>query len=119
MAAVDVENFDFDVEISEEINLDIVLSSKDESLENIMTEEDMNTGEYENLHLIPDITFVKEDNVFLVIHEQQDVELRFVKDPVETTIHKFPPKSSVERALFICKKMYKKISVKGNISKTC
>ena len=80
MAAVDVESIDFDVEISEEIDLDIVLAIIDESLEIIVTEEDVNTEEYDILDRIPDITFVKEDNVFLVIHEQQDVELTFVKD---------------------------------------
>ena len=68
----------FDLEISEESDLDIVLASIDESLE-IMTEEDVNPEEYENLDCILDITLVKEDNVLLVIH---DVELRFVKDPV-------------------------------------
>ena len=69
-----------------------------------MTEEDVNTEECENLGRIPDITFVKEDDVFLVIHEEHDVELRFVEDPVQTTIYKLPPKSSVEKAVFICKK---------------
>ena len=73
MAAVDMENIDFDVEISEESDLDIVLGSIDESLEIVMTEKDVYTEEYENVDRIPDITFVKEDNVFLVIHEQQDV----------------------------------------------
>ena len=68
----------FDLEISEESDLDIVLASIDESLE-IMTEEDVIPEEYENLDCILDITLVKEDNVLLVIH---DVELRFVKDPV-------------------------------------
>ena len=70
MAAVDVESIDFDVEISEESDLDIVLASIDESLEIVVTEEDVNTEEYDILDRIPDITFVKEDNVFLVIHEQ-------------------------------------------------
>ena len=97
----------FDLEISEESDLGIVLASIDESLEIVMTEEDVNPEEYENLDCIPDITFVKEDNVLLVIHEQHDVELRFVKDPVQTTIHKLPPKSSVERAVFVCKKCSK------------
>ena len=97
----------FDLEISEESDLDIVLASIDESLEIVMTEEDVNPEEYENLDCKPDITFVKEDNVLLVIHEQHDVELRFVKDPVQTTIHKLPPKSSVERAVFVCKKCSK------------
>ena len=70
MAEVDMKNINFDVEISEESDLDIVLASIDESLEIVMTEEDVNTEEYENLDHILDITFVKEDNVFLVIHEQ-------------------------------------------------
>ena len=68
MAAVDVENIDFDVEISEESNFHIVLASIDESLEIIGTEEYVNTYENEILDCIPGITFVKEDNVFLVIH---------------------------------------------------
>ena len=82
MPAVDIENIDFDVEISEESDLDIVLASIDESFETVMTEEDVNTEEYEKLYRIPGITFVKEDNVFLVIDQQHNVELRFVKDPV-------------------------------------
>ena len=49
MAAVDIENMDFDVEISEESDLHIVLASLDESLEILMTVEDVNTKEYENL----------------------------------------------------------------------
>ena len=49
MAAVDIENMDFDVEISEESDLHIVLAGLDESLEILMTEEDVNTKEYENL----------------------------------------------------------------------
>ena len=81
--------------ISEESDLGIVLASIDESLGIVVTEEDVNTEEYEKLDRIPDITFVKEDDVCLVIHEQHGVELRFVKDPVLTKIHKFPPKSSV------------------------
>ena len=48
MAAVDIENMDFDVEISEESDLHIVLASLDESLEILMTVEDVNTKEYEN-----------------------------------------------------------------------
>ena len=64
MALVDIENIDFDVEISKESDLGIVLASIDESLEIVMREEDVNTEEYENLDRIPDITFVKEDNVF-------------------------------------------------------
>ena len=107
MSAVNVENINFDLEISEESDLDIVLASIDESLEIVMTEEDVNPEKYENLDCIPGINFVKEDNVFLVIHEQHNVELRFVKDPVQTTIHKLPPNSSVERAVFICKKCTK------------
>ena len=103
MAAVDKENIDFDVEISEENDLDIVLASTDKSLETVMTEEDVNTEEYENLDRIPNITSVKEDSVFLVIHEQHDVELRFVRHPVQTTIHKLPPKLSAERSAFIWK----------------
>ena len=47
MPAVDIENINFDVEISEESDLDIVLASIDESLETVMTEEDVNTEEYE------------------------------------------------------------------------
>ena len=70
MAEVDMKNINFDVEISEESDLDIVLASIDESLKIIMTEKDVNSEEYENLDHILDITFVKEDNVFLVIHEQ-------------------------------------------------
>ena len=113
MATVDVENIDFDVEISEESDLDIVLASIDESLEIIVTEEDVNTEENEILDCIPDITFVKEDNVFLVIHEQHNVELTFVKDPVQTTINKLPPKSSVKRAIFVCKKCTKNFQLKA------
>ena len=113
MAAVDIENIDFDVEISEKSDLDIVLANIDERLEIVMTEEDVNTGEYENLDRITDITFVKDDNVFLVIHEQHNMELRFVKDPAQTTIHKLPPKSSVERAVFICKKCTKNFQLKA------
>ena len=109
MATVDIENMDFDIEISEESDL----------LEIVLTEKDVNTEEYKILDRIPDTTFVEEDYVFLAIHEQHDVELTFAKDPVQTTIHKLPPKSSVERVVFICKKMYKKLSVKSNISKTC
>ena len=70
MAEVDMKNINFDVKISEESDLDIVLASIDESLKIIMTEKDVNSEEYENLDHILDITFVKEDNVFLVIHEQ-------------------------------------------------
>ena len=46
MAAVDIENIDFDLEISEESDLDLVLVSIDESLEIVATEEDVNTEEY-------------------------------------------------------------------------
>ena len=54
MAAVDIENINyFDVEISEESDLDVVLASIDESLEVVVTEEDVNTGEYEILDPIP------------------------------------------------------------------
>ena len=113
MPAVDIENIDFDVEISEESDLDIVLASIDESFETVMTEEDVNTEEYEKLYRIPGITFVKEDNVFLVIDQQHNVELRFVKDPVQNTIHKLPPKSAVERAVFICKKCTKNFQLKA------
>ena len=109
MATVDIENMDFDIEISEESDL----------LEIVVTEKDVNTEEYKILNRIPDTTSVEEDNVFLAIHEQHDVELTFAKDPVQTAIHKLPPKSSVERVVFMCKKMYKKLSVKSNISKTC
>ena len=66
MAAVDIENIDFDVEISEESDLDIALASKDESLEIIVTEIDVNIEENETLDCIPDITFVKEYNFFFV-----------------------------------------------------
>ena len=107
MAAVDIGNINFDVDISEESDLNIAFASINESLEIVVAEEDVNTEEYKILDRIPDITFVKEDNVLLVIHEQHDVELRFVKDPVQTTIHKLPPKSSVERAIFVCKKCSK------------
>ena len=64
MAAVDIENISFDVEISEGSDLDIVLASIDESLKIVMTEEDVNTEEFENLDRIAEVTFVKEDNVF-------------------------------------------------------
>ena len=64
MAAVDIENISFDVEISEESDLDIVLASVDESLKIVMTEDDVNTEEFENLDRIAEVTFVKEDNVF-------------------------------------------------------
>ena len=113
MAAVDIENISFDVEISEESDLDIVLASVDESLKIVMTEEDVNTEEFENLDRIAEVTFIKEDNVFWVIHEQHTVELSFVKDLVQTTIHKLPPKSSVERVVFICKKRTKNLQLKA------
>ena len=103
MATVDIENMDFDVEISEESDI----------LEIVLTEKDVNTEEYKILDRIPDTTFVEEDYVFLAIHEQHDVELTFAKDPVQTTIHKLPPKSSVERVVFICKKMSKKFQLKA------
>ena len=103
MATVDIENMDFDVEISEESDF----------LEIVVTEKDVNTEEYKILGRIPDTTFVEEGNVFLAIHEQHDVELTFAKDPVQTTIHKLPPKSSVERVVFICKKMSKKFQLKA------
>ena len=41
-----------------------VLASVDESLKIVMTEEDVNTEEFENLDRIAEVTFVKEDNVF-------------------------------------------------------
>ena len=96
MAEVDIENIDFAVEISEESDLDIVLAIIDESLEIVMT-------------------FVKEDNVFLVTHAQHNLELSFVKDSVQTTIHKLelPPKPFVERSVFICKKCTKNFQLKG------
>ena len=103
MATVDIENMDFDVEISEESDF----------LEIVVTEKDVNTEEYKILGRIPDTTFVEEGNVFLAIHEQHDVELTFAKDPVQTTIHKLPPKWSVERVVFICKKMSKKFQLKA------
>ena len=78
-----------------------------------MTEEDVNTEENEILDRIPDITFVKEDKVFLVIDEQHNLELTFVKDPIQTTIHKLPPKSFVKRAIFICKKCIKNFQLKA------
>ena len=46
ISAIDIENIDFDVEISEESDLDIVSASIDESLEIVVTEEDVNTEEY-------------------------------------------------------------------------
>ena len=49
MAAVDIENINFDLEISEESDLDLVLVSIDESLEIVATEEDVNTEEYKIL----------------------------------------------------------------------
>ena len=113
MAAVNIENIDFDVEISEENDLDIVLGSIDGSLEIIVTGEYVNTEENKNLDRKPDITFVKEDIVFLVIHEQHDVKLTFVKNTVQTTIRKLPPKSSVDRAIFICKKSTKNFQLKA------
>ena len=113
MAAVDIGNINFDVDISEESDLNIAFASINESLEIVVAEEDVNTEEYKILDRIPDITFVKEDNVLLVIHEQHDVELRFVKDPVQTTIHKPPPKSSAKRAVFIYKKWKKTFQLKA------
>ena len=113
MATVDVENINFDVEISEESDLDIVLASIDESLEIFVTEEDVNTEENEVLDCIPDKTFVKEDNDFLVILEQHDVELTFAKDVVQTTIHKLSPKPSVKRAIFVCEKCTKNFQLKA------
>ena len=77
MAAVDIENIDFDVKSSEESDLDIVLVNIDENFEIVETEGDVNTEEYEILDHIPEITFVKEGNVFLVIHEKHDVDLTF------------------------------------------
>ena len=67
MVAVGVENIGFDVEISEESDLDIMLASIDESLEKVM-KEDVNTEEYEILHRIPVVTFIKEDNGFLIMN---------------------------------------------------
>ena len=113
MAAVDTENIVFDVEIAEESDLDIVLASIDEILEIIVTEKDVNTEENEILDCIPDITFVKEYNVFLVTHKQNNVELTFVKDPVQTAMHKLPPKSFVKRAIFICKKCTRNFQLKA------
>ena len=46
ISAIDIENIDFDVEISEESDLDIVSASIDESLEIVVKEEDVNTEEY-------------------------------------------------------------------------
>ena len=43
MASADIENIDFDVEIYEESDLDIVLASIDKSLEIVVSEEDVNT----------------------------------------------------------------------------
>ena len=113
MAAVDIENIDFDVEISEENDLDIVLGSIDGSLKIIVTGEYVNTEENKNLDRISDTTFVKEDIVFLVIHEQHDVKLTFEKDKVQTTIRKLSSKSSVDRAIFICKKSTKNFQSKA------
>ena len=36
-----------------------------------------------------------------------------MKDLVQTTIHKLPPKSSVERVVFICKKRTKNFQLKA------
>ena len=66
MAAVDIKKINSDVEISEESDLDIALASKDESLEIIVTEIDVNIKENETVDCIPDITFVKEYNFFFV-----------------------------------------------------
>ena len=93
--------------------------SIDESLEIVVTEEYVITEEYEILDRQADITFVKEINVFLVIQEQHDMELTFVKDLVQTMIHKLPPNSSIERAVFLCKKCTKKFQLESNISKAC
>ena len=41
------------------------------------------------------------------------MKLRFVKDMIQTTIHKLPSKSSVERAGFICKKCTKNFQLKA------
>ena len=49
--------------------MNIVFASVDENLEIAVTEEDVNTEEYEILDRILAITFVKKDNVFLVIHK--------------------------------------------------
>ena len=77
------------------------MASIDESLEIVVTEKDVNTEENEILDRMPDITFVKEDKVFLVIDEQRNLELTYVKDPIQTTIHKLPPKSlSKEQYLY-------------------
>ena len=46
MVAVNIENMDFDVEISEENDLNIVLVSIDESLEIAVIEIDVNTEKY-------------------------------------------------------------------------
>ena len=53
MAAVDIANINFDVEISEKSDLDIVLASINESCK-LVTEEDVNAEEYENLDSIRD-----------------------------------------------------------------
>ena len=53
MAAVDIANINFDVEISEKSDLGIDLASINESCK-IVTEEDVNTEEYENLDRIRD-----------------------------------------------------------------
>ena len=49
--------------------MNIVFASEDENLKIAVTEEDVNTEEYEILDRKLAITFVKEDNVFLVIHK--------------------------------------------------
>ena len=46
MVAVNIENMDFDVEISEENDLNIVLVSIDERLEIAVIEIDVNTEKY-------------------------------------------------------------------------
>ena len=49
--------------------MNIVFASVDENLKIAVTEEDVNTEEYEILDRILAITFAKEDSVFLVIHK--------------------------------------------------
>ena len=47
------------------------------------------------------------------MNKTSDVGLTFVKDPVQTTIHKLPPKLSVKKAIFVCKKCTKNFQLKA------
>ena len=117
MAAVDIANINFDVEISEKSDLDIVLASINESCK-LVTEEDVNAEEYENLDCIRD-NFSQRRQCFLShiwktwygakVCERHDSDYN-----TQTSTKIICWKSRI-----YMQKMYKKLSVKSNISKTC